>query len=148
MIAIVLRDYNAAFLCHCWFLFFYDMAVDMQIWALLTRSRFGVVSLILRWPLRLVGLLFVCWIYIVIISCNHMFWNTYTHAIIANADEFHTKRFGYNLCTCNKITFLWKWCARWRYAKVYFVFSPGYHMITSNMNPILSGYLHVCLWRS
>ena len=38
----VLRDYNAAFLSHCWFLFFYDVGVDNQIWALLTRNCFRV----------------------------------------------------------------------------------------------------------
>ena len=41
LIAIVSRDCGAAFLCHCWILFtvFYDGAVDLQIWALLTRSN-------------------------------------------------------------------------------------------------------------
>ena len=39
LIAIELRDYDAAFLYHCWFFYlFYDGAVDIQIWALLTRS--------------------------------------------------------------------------------------------------------------
>ena len=37
--AIVLRDYNVAFLCHCWFSFITWWAVDIQIWALLTRSQ-------------------------------------------------------------------------------------------------------------
>ena len=37
-IAIVLREFNAVFLCHCWFLLYYG-AADMQIWALLTRSQ-------------------------------------------------------------------------------------------------------------
>ena len=40
------------------FYLFYDGAVDIQIWALLTRSQ---CTLILRWPLRSVGILFtVC----------------------------------------------------------------------------------------
>mgnify|MGYP003692234943 CR=1 FL=1 len=39
MIAIVLRDYDAAFRCHSNFHLFYDWAVDIQIWALLTRSQ-------------------------------------------------------------------------------------------------------------
>ena len=38
-IAIVLSEYNAAFLCHCFFYIFNDMAADMQIWALHTRSQ-------------------------------------------------------------------------------------------------------------
>ena len=38
LIAIVLRDYDAAFRYHSWFSLFYDGAVDIQIWALLTRS--------------------------------------------------------------------------------------------------------------
>ena len=44
LVAIVLRDYNAAFLYHRWFSFtvFYDGAVDIQIWAPLTRSQFKV----------------------------------------------------------------------------------------------------------
>ena len=52
------RDYNAAFLCHCWFLFivFHDGAVDMQIGAFWQKVR--VESLIFRWLLRPVGLLF------------------------------------------------------------------------------------------
>ena len=42
LIAIVLREYNTDFLCHCWFLLFHDGAPDIQIWALLTRSQCGV----------------------------------------------------------------------------------------------------------
>ena len=36
---LVLRDYNATFLCHFWFFFLWRVPVDMQIWALLTRSQ-------------------------------------------------------------------------------------------------------------
>ena len=31
--------YQVTFICHCWFYIFYNEAVDVQIWALLTRSR-------------------------------------------------------------------------------------------------------------
>ena len=47
--AFILRGYKAAFLCHYLFLFILDGSVDMQIWALLTRSQ------ILRWLLRPIG---------------------------------------------------------------------------------------------
>ena len=30
LIVLVLREYNAAFLCHCWSLFFYNGTADMQ----------------------------------------------------------------------------------------------------------------------
>ena len=40
LIALVLRDYDAAYLFHCWFFYLcYDGVVDIQIWALVTRSR-------------------------------------------------------------------------------------------------------------
>ena len=39
LIAIVLRDYDAAFLTMVDFHLLYDGAVDIQIWALLTRSQ-------------------------------------------------------------------------------------------------------------
>ena len=39
IVAIVLRDYDAAFLYYRWFHLFYDGAVDIQIWAPLTRSQ-------------------------------------------------------------------------------------------------------------
>ena len=42
LIAIVLRDYDAAFLYHCWFSFILWWAVDIQIWAPLTRSQLKV----------------------------------------------------------------------------------------------------------
>ena len=61
LIDIVLREYNAAFLCHCWFLLFYDGATDMQIWALLTRSQCRISDI--RWPLRPLGLLFIVAMY-------------------------------------------------------------------------------------
>ena len=39
LITIVLRGNNAAFHCHCWFLYsFYDGHVDMKMWAFLTVS--------------------------------------------------------------------------------------------------------------
>ena len=53
LIAIVLRDYNAAFLRHCFF-FIYDGAVDMQIRAFLERIRYSVfdteVTVKAWWP--------------------------------------------------------------------------------------------------
>ena len=58
LIAIVLRYNNAAFLYHHWFHLFYDGYVGIQIWAPPTRSQ-CIKSLILRWPLRCVGLLIV-----------------------------------------------------------------------------------------
>ena len=39
LIAFVWRDYDAAYLFDCWFLFIRWGDVDIQIWALLTRSR-------------------------------------------------------------------------------------------------------------
>ena len=39
LIDIVLKDYDAAFLYHCWILFTLWWAVDIQIWALLTRNQ-------------------------------------------------------------------------------------------------------------
>ena len=39
LIAIVLRDYDAAFRYHSWFSFILWWAVDIEIWALLTRSQ-------------------------------------------------------------------------------------------------------------
>ena len=41
LIEMELSEYNAAFLCYCWFLFilFWGSAADMQIWALPTRSQ-------------------------------------------------------------------------------------------------------------
>ena len=65
MIAIEIREFNALFYAIVDF-FFYDMATDMQIWALLTESwcivsdtQVTVKSLTLRLPLRPVGLFFV-----------------------------------------------------------------------------------------
>ena len=59
MIAIVLRDYNAVFLCHCWF-FIYSMMKGLLIWK---NEPFwqdvGVESFTLRWPLKPVGFLFI-----------------------------------------------------------------------------------------
>ena len=52
---IALRDCNAAFLYQCCFLFIRDGAVAMQIWAVLTKRKVIIESLILRWPLRPVG---------------------------------------------------------------------------------------------
>ena len=54
---------------------FYDGAVDIQIWALLTRSR--VKSLILRWPFRPVGLLFLTNNYMIYLRKRN--WNNIFH---------------------------------------------------------------------
>ena len=53
LIAIVLNDYDSAFLYNCWFLF-----IIWGCWYAPFWQEFSVKSLILRWPLRLVGLLF------------------------------------------------------------------------------------------
>ena len=57
LIAIVLQDYDAAFLYNCWFLFIILMGLLICKYALFWQE-FSVKSLILRWPLRPVGLLF------------------------------------------------------------------------------------------
>ena len=54
--AIVLRGYNRVFLCYCWFLFFSMM--DLMITNMSPFYKKSIESLILRWPLRLVGLFF------------------------------------------------------------------------------------------
>ena len=56
LIAVVLRDYNAAFQCHCWFWFILWWGCFMQIRAFLTKSQWEY--LILSWPLWSVGFLF------------------------------------------------------------------------------------------
>ena len=57
LIAIVLKDYDAAFLCNCWFLFIIIMGLLICKYAPFWQG-FSVKSLILMWPLRPVGLLF------------------------------------------------------------------------------------------
>ena len=56
MIAIVLKDYDAAFLYNCWFLFIIVMGLLIYKYAPLWQEV-SVKSLILRWLLRPVGLL-------------------------------------------------------------------------------------------
>ena len=46
-ISFVLTDCNVAFLCNCWCYLFYDGAVGMQIWALLTKSQCRVSDTLL-----------------------------------------------------------------------------------------------------
>ena len=53
MIAFVLREYNAAFLCHCLFLFILICKYEL-FW-----QKVSVESLILRWPLKPLGLLLI-----------------------------------------------------------------------------------------
>ena len=58
LIAIMLKDYDAAFLYNCSFLFIIIMG--LLIWKYAPFwLEFSVKYLILRWPLRLVGLLFM-----------------------------------------------------------------------------------------
>ena len=57
LIAILLKDYDAAFLYNCWFLFIIIMGMLICKYAPLWQE-YSVKSLILRWPLRPVGLLF------------------------------------------------------------------------------------------
>ena len=56
-IAIVLKDYDADFLNNCWFLFIIIIGLLICKYAPFWQV-FSVKSLILRWPLRHVGLLF------------------------------------------------------------------------------------------
>ena len=57
LIAIVLREYNAAFLCHCWF-FIYSIMGQLICRYDLFWQEVRVESLILRWPFRPLGLFF------------------------------------------------------------------------------------------
>ena len=70
LIAIVLRDSHTAFLCHVYFYLFSDGAVDMQIWALLTRSKCEVSDT--QVTVRACGPLVSYHIlYMIIIICSH-----------------------------------------------------------------------------
>ena len=57
LIAIVLRSYNEAVHCHCWFLFFLRWACKYAN-VRTSDKKINVESLILRWPLWPVNLLF------------------------------------------------------------------------------------------